>query len=188
MVTQERVDCTLNRAKNNLAVGVTLSPLTIHLHAIILTNQVKTSWPYSLGIPSNAVNILYKNNKVFCCCWSFQSFSQSWKQNSFATTAYTDNVFFFAYGHSKRLICVRFVFFHFFYILCLLSLSFLGGGVISINLGYKGGPPKQISNDEAGWSSNYIEATRQIPPAPPRLPPTKKKSTVLNCKKRKDLL
>ena len=54
-----------NRAKINLAVGVTLSPLIIHLHAIILTNQVKTSWPYSLGIPSNAVNILYKNNSLF---------------------------------------------------------------------------------------------------------------------------
>lgn len=89
---------------------------------------------------------------------------------------YRQCFFFFAYGHSKRLICVRFVFFHFFYILCLLSLSFFGGGVISINLGYKGGPPKQISNDEAGWSSNYIEATRQIPPAPSPPPPHKKKN------------
>ena len=41
-----------------------------------------------------------------------------------------------------------------------------GGGGRSMNLGYKGGPPKQISNEEAGWSSNYIEATRQISPAP----------------------
>ena len=41
---------------------------------------------------------------------------------------------------------------------------------------YKGGPPKQISNDEAGWSSNYIEATRQIPPAPSPPPPHKKKN------------
>ena len=73
----------------------------------------------------------------------------------------------FAFGLSFSIFSTSFVF-----CLCL----FGGGGVISINLGYKGGPLKQISNDEAGWSSNYIEATRQIPPAPSPPPPHKKKN------------
>ena len=38
--------------------------LRINKPIYVLTNQLKTTWPSSLGIPSNVVNILYKNNYV----------------------------------------------------------------------------------------------------------------------------
>ena len=65
---------------------------------IILTNQLKTIWPSSLGIPSNAVNILYKNNYIcyflklpkFLSRISFLFFFKATK--SLSMWAYTDNV------------------------------------------------------------------------------------------------
>ena len=58
-------------------------------------NQLKTTWPSSLGITSNIVNILYKNNHV---CYFFEAPNISLavfvflKADSFAASAYTDNV------------------------------------------------------------------------------------------------
>ena len=48
------------------ALRFTVPPLIIHLQAIVLFYKPnKKTWQLSLGIPSNTVNILYKNN-LFC--------------------------------------------------------------------------------------------------------------------------
>ena len=122
-----------------------------NLRAIILTNQVKRTWPSSLGIPSNAVNILY-------VCY----FLKLPKFNYLAPSRF----FFFL---QRQLIPDNFCSLlrqfktcssHFSFLLhpfslslFFLSLFFLGGGVgkaSSINLGYKGGQPQIISNEQRG--------------------------------------
>ena len=52
------------------ALRFTVPPLIIHLQAIILFYKPnKKTWQFSLGIPFNTVNILYKNNLL---CYSLK--------------------------------------------------------------------------------------------------------------------
>ena len=120
-----------------------------NLDAIILTNQLKATWLSSLGIPSNAVNILY-----VCYFLKLPKFL-------------SPSRFFFFFFYNISLYQTMSVLYlwpfktcssHFFFIVSpslILSFFFLfslgGGGVekaISINLGYKRGQPQIISNEQ----------------------------------------
>ena len=77
-------------------------------------------------------------------------------------SSYGDNVYSLLMAiQNFYLIYVQLFIFHF-----LSALFFGGGGVISVNLGDKEGPPKKVPKEEGG-SSYTTGATSQIPPAPP---------------------
>ena len=115
-----------------------------NLHAIILTNQLKAIWPSSLGVPSNAVNILYKNNYICYFLKLPKLLSQICfflKSNTFlCNVSLYRQCLFSAYNRSKRLFNLRSVshFFSIFSLSFLLNFLFVSlGGVISINFEYK---------------------------------------------------
>ena len=81
-----------------------------NLRAIILTNQVKTTWPSSLGIPSNAVNILY-----VCYFLKLPKFNYLAPSRFFFfyNVSLYRTISVLCYGNSKRVAVI----FHFFFIL-----------------------------------------------------------------------
>ena len=86
-------------------------------------NQLKTTWPSSLGITSNIVNILYKNNYI-CYCFEAPNISLGvfvfFKSRLLCSVNLYRQCPFSAYGHSESLCDLRsvsYVIFSFFTLL-----------------------------------------------------------------------
>lgn len=129
-----------------------------------INKPIKNNRPSSFGIPSNVVNIFYKNNYV---C-SFLKLPKFLSRFSFFLKRLLCNVSLYrqclssAYGHAESLFCLVMAFFlHPF-------LGEGGGGVSSQLIRDTGGnAPKIISNEE-GRHKNlyYVKFHEPLPPPP----------------------